>query len=52
MHFKLDVKEKKTLMKKKKSGENGTFGTENQTFTLPFFCRSGDSDASVYSIYG
>lgn len=25
MHFKLDLKEKKTLMKKKKSGENGTF---------------------------
>lgn len=25
MHFKLDLKEKKMLMKKKKSGENGTF---------------------------
>lgn len=50
MHFKLDLKEK-MLMKKKKSGENGTF-FENQTFTLPFFCRVGKWDTSVCSIYG
>lgn len=36
MHFKLDLKEKKTLMKKAKSGETGTF-FEIQTFILPFF---------------
>lgn len=51
MHFKLDLKEKKMLMKKKKSGENGTF-LKNQTLTLPFFCCFGEWDASVYSIYG
>lgn len=47
MHFKLDLKAKMTLMKKKKSDESGTFS--NQTFTCPPFvvlentCVSGIS---------
>lgn len=36
MHFKLDLKEKKTLMKKKKSGENGTF-FKIRPLPCPFF---------------
>lgn len=36
MHFKLDLKEKKMLMKKKKVVKMALF-FKNQTFTLPFF---------------
>lgn len=55
MHFKLDLKEKKMLMKKKKSGENGTFKKNKikiRPLPCPFFCCFGERDASVCSIYG
>lgn len=39
MHFKLDLKEKKMLMKKKKSGENGTF-FKIRPLPCPFFVVS------------
>ena len=37
MHFKLDLNEKKTLMKTKKSGENGTFCFLIRPLPCPFF---------------
>lgn len=50
MHFKLDLKEKKMLMKKKKVVKMALF-KKIRPLLCPFFCF-GEWDASVCSIYG
>lgn len=51
MHFKLDLKEKKTLMKKRKSVANRTFFQKSYLY-LALLVVFGEWDTSVCSIYG